>query len=86
MLNGSVLYCGAFKGIINYSEPGGSKRGIKVYDGAQGGCHLFIVDGGCNDLDGMSKDMLLSELTELLYNNGIVKISNCPNRFSLALD
>ena len=86
MLNGNVMYCGAFKGIINYSPPGGAKRGVRVYDTAAGGCHLFVVDGALNDLEGMSKDLLTKELTELLYNNGVVKLSNCPNRFSVTLD
>lgn len=86
MLNGSVLYCGSFKGIINYSQPGGTKRGVRMLDTALGGYHLFIVDGAENDLDEMSKVSLVQDLADLLYNNGITKLPNRPDRFSLILD
>lgn len=86
MLNGNVLYCGAFKNIHSYSPPGGTKRAIRVYDTAQSNYHLFVADGAVNDLDEMSKDALIQELAERLYNNGVVKLSSCPNRFSVFLD
>lgn len=86
MLNGNVLYCGHFKGIINYSEPGGDKRGVKVYDATAGGVHLFIVDGAVNDLDNINPQELRGEFESLLYVNGVQKVANRPDRFSVVLD